>query len=361
MSAVKSRTGRQWPDLASIVDPMVESFMQQTATPGAIVSVQIEGNTAYEKGYGQATDGGPLPNSDTAFQIDSLSKALTGIAVLRLLELGGITSLDDPLGLYVKTLPNGVSISFWSGITIRQLLGMASGIPDQGSSTDTYAQILESIANQTSFSPGTCYEYSNPNYMLLGMVIDAVHYDGCDYATFLRRYVLDAFGLGPDIGLLEESQVAHPAQRSENGTWVAGWRSPLCGYSAGGLCSTMRDLEIFAGALGQREVLSPAVYDLLWNRYALTGPCDCVRGGITAVTPFGCGWSVSLSPTGAPQQVAKNGGGYDWGSQITIHLADYVRQIPAVSMCAMINAATGADTLVNPILAAIVQAIAPTG
>jgi CubicO group peptidase (beta-lactamase class C family) len=350
-------------DLAKVVDPLIVDFMTTNKTQGAIVSIQIHGQTEFVKGYGNASRVGGTPHRHTAFQIDSLTKAFTGIAVLRLLEFGGISTLDDPIGLYVKELKSELSMpGDWSGITIRQLLAMVSGIPDAGNDDDTYLQVLQSISNdKLHFATGTCYEYSNPNYMLLGMLIDNIRYDGCDYAAFVRRHVLDAFRLSRNTGLLEKNQVSDPSESSNNGTWVSDWRSPQCGYSAGGFCSTMHDLETLAGALSRREVLSPTTYDLMWTRCAMTGvPCTPTGGKTEAVTPFGCGWTVE--PGGAPEQVAKNGAGYNWGAQITMHLPNRLAKIPPVSVCAMTNTAgSHANTLVKPIIATVVKAVTPGG
>jgi CubicO group peptidase (beta-lactamase class C family) len=110
---------------------------------------------------------------DTVFDIGSISKQFTATAVL-LLAGAGTLSLDDPLAKHLGGLPA------WSHrVTLAQLMHHTSGIPDyqqrlldEGhpvSEPTTQQQALQTLAavRRLAFSPGSAWEYSNSNYLLL--------------------------------------------------------------------------------------------------------------------------------------------------------------------------------------------------
>ena len=112
---------------------LVANLMSESLSPGVELSIQKDGKTIYEAGYGAIAKKGPRskvsPGPNTRFQIDSLTKTFTAIAVLRLMEQGKV-DLDQPMGKYVW-LPN----PSWRNIPVRSYLGMITGIPD-GSTTN---------------------------------------------------------------------------------------------------------------------------------------------------------------------------------------------------------------------------------
>ena len=183
--------------------------------------------------YGAATVGGEAPTASTSFQIDSLTKAFTAFAVLRLYEEGKIPKLTDPIGKYMTDLPNPA----WAPIQVNQLLAMVSGIPDSGSATQPYTESLQSIAGEPlMFAPGSQYFYSNSNYFLLGQLVDTV---AGSYRKYVHTKVLNEFGM-PDTELIPFERATDPATPYMNGAAVA-WRNPDCGYSAGGFASRLAE------------------------------------------------------------------------------------------------------------------------
>ena len=134
-------------------------------------------------------DGVTLESQDTVFDLGSVSKTFTAVAVLQLAEKGKI-KLDDTLDKYFPEYETG------SKITIDNLLHMRSGIPDYNNNPDPFWNISgEDAANQKlsdvyfdrisdeeflqalyqaplGFEPGTQYEYSNTNYHLLAFIIE---------------------------------------------------------------------------------------------------------------------------------------------------------------------------------------------
>lgn len=149
--------------------------------PGCSAAVGVEGKVVWTgvAGLANISDGAKI-TADTVFDIASVSKQFTASAVL-LLAAAGNLALDDPLGRYMPEMPP------WAAdVSLAQLMHHTSGIPDyvgmlqeQGFSyadRTTEAQALQALANtpELVFTPGSRFEYSNSNYLLLGEVVHRV-------------------------------------------------------------------------------------------------------------------------------------------------------------------------------------------
>ena len=146
--------------------------------PGCSAAVGVEGAVVWvgARGIADIATGAPI-TTDTAFDIASVSKQFTATAVL-LLAGGGQLALDDTLAVHVAGLPP------WAGtITVAQLMHQTSGIPDylglledEGytlADRTTNADAVRALAavDELNFEPGTAFEYSNSNYVLLAEVV----------------------------------------------------------------------------------------------------------------------------------------------------------------------------------------------
>jgi D-alanyl-D-alanine carboxypeptidase len=151
------------------------------SVPSVIVGVRNPKGT-WTKAYGLADIATKTPSSPNMYQrIGSVTKTFVATAVLQLADKGKL-SLDDPIDDYVAGVPGG------SRITLRELIAMTSGLPsysdDPQWTSDQLSDPAEPWTPQqllavaysmpTSFSPGTSFQYSNTNYILLGLVIEQV-------------------------------------------------------------------------------------------------------------------------------------------------------------------------------------------
>jgi D-alanyl-D-alanine carboxypeptidase len=329
--------------LGECIDATVAAFKEVPGgVNGLMLSVQSAGATVYRKGYGVIRIGGPLPTACNSFQIDSLTKAFTAFAVLRLYQDGTIGALTDPLEKYLPVLPT----PHWANIQIDQLLAMASGIPDISSGTLSYQEALLQVATMgLKFAPGERYDYSNSNYFLLGELVDALSRSS-DYATYAKTHVLDAFGM-PNTGLFDEASAVDPATPYMQGMTNDPWRNPQCGYSAGGFASTMTDLEAFAVGIDRRLVLDADLYRAMWINFTLNA------GGQGL---FGYGWAVTTAANGR-KRVQKNGGGYGWSSAVAYTPTDDAAPTasPSASVCVMMNGTGDANALVDDLLTKVIE------
>jgi CubicO group peptidase (beta-lactamase class C family) len=151
----------------------------------------------------------------TTMMAYSMSKTITAVAVLQLVEAGRV-GLDDPVERSLGPLPYG------SSITVRQLISHTSGIPnpiplrwvhpaEQHESFDenaAFAAVLHAHP-RLSFEPGTKFTYSNIGYWLLGRVVERA--SGEAFPSYVTEHILRPLAVGPgEIGYV----VADPAHHA---------------------------------------------------------------------------------------------------------------------------------------------------
>jgi len=179
-------------DLQGVLDAYV---VEHHLAPSISAAVLVPGVGAWygASGFADTADEvGATP--DTVYAVGSITKTFLAALILRLVE-EGFLRLDDPAADHLGP----VAGSKTNGATVRQLLGMRSGID---SYTDHFDQSLDtaySIADLVDlvgpphFAPGQEFEYSNTNYLLLGLIAEVV--TGGPLSELLHEYLIDRFDL----------------------------------------------------------------------------------------------------------------------------------------------------------------------
>jgi D-alanyl-D-alanine carboxypeptidase len=173
------------PPAASRIDEVVHAVMQEQHIAGLSLGVARRGRLLFLQGYGYrnvprhaAADG------YTIYRIGSITKQFTAALVLDDATHGQI-ALDAPIGAYV----GGLSPTD-AAVTVQQLLAQTSGIP---SFTDPGATLESALAAPLAFAPGTAWQYSNTNYVLLGKALAGVAQR--PYAQLLERTIVAPLSL----------------------------------------------------------------------------------------------------------------------------------------------------------------------
>ncbi|HEX8753259.1 MAG TPA: serine hydrolase domain-containing protein [Solirubrobacterales bacterium] len=254
----------------------VRTVMSEEGIPGAIVGVWQRGRAPVVEAFGSRTVdlaagqvGPPDMSPDLLMRIGSETKTFTATAVLQLVGEGRV-GLEDPISRYVKGVPNG------GAITVRELGDMRSGLVDF---TDNEAWEAEYLAAPThdwkprqllaasfslppSFPPGQGYEYSNTNYVLLGLLVEAV--TGERIARYVERHILRPLHMEHTF---VPSGATFPRPHADGYTVqpledrlvnATGWNFSWA-WSAGTMVSDLHDLRIWARALATGTLLKPAV------------------------------------------------------------------------------------------------------
>lgn len=200
------------------LDREVEEFMKARAVPGTSLAVLRDGKLLYAKGYGFADREKKTPVSTrTRFRIASLSKPITALAAIRLMEERKLT-LDgravDLLPQQLRDQAQAAKDPRWKQVTVEQLLHHTGGW-DRGKSFDPMfhtgeiarklklrhpprpSEVIRYMLDQPlDFDPGTQYAYSNFGYCILGRIIERLTGDG--YEEAVRKLLLrplDAAGM----------------------------------------------------------------------------------------------------------------------------------------------------------------------
>lgn len=196
-------------------DREMAAFMKPREIPGGALAVVKDGRLVFAKGYGYANREKEIATTpETLFRIASISKPVTGVAVMKLVEEGKL-SLEDKAFDYIDLKP---VVAFGKKpdprlkeITIRQLLQHTGGWDRDASfdpmfRSDRIARMVgvERPANAEAvtrymlgkpldFEPGQQYAYSNFGYCVLGRIIEKV--TGNPYAEYVKQSVLNPMGI----------------------------------------------------------------------------------------------------------------------------------------------------------------------
>ncbi len=308
------------------IDQLVQQLQTQNHIAGIGVAIVQNGKVTLAKGYGLATVSGNVSvDANTTFEIGSCTKSFTTFALMRifddpsLIKKPGITKLDldQPASAYLVGSPNITMPAEWSGITVRQLLSMTSGIPDGSSNTQPWQTVVAAAAKKPlSFPPGTGYCYSNPGFMIIGEIIQQL--TGTDYPTFMANQVFGPLGMTRTFIHLPTNTPANLATGYQwNGTaWaVQSPRSPLSSFSSGAVITTASDMATWLAALAGQKVLSAAAYGQIWN------PVLYPNG---KSSQWGLGWNVEISTTPKYTIYRKDGGLPGFAAMMSIYAGDGV-------------------------------------
>lgn len=207
-------------------DTGITRFLARAGIPGAAVAVSKDGRLVYARGFGYAdTEAGTPVQPDSRFRIASISKSITGVAVMKLVE-DGLLELDQPAFPLLSDLQPAAGATEdprLSDVTVRDLLQHSGGWDRDGTGYDPMFDAVN-IANAMGttrpadcettirymrgrpldFTPGSKYSYSNFGYCVLGRVIERV--TGEDYEAYVDDLLTEAGITDMDLGhsLLED-------------------------------------------------------------------------------------------------------------------------------------------------------------
>jgi len=203
-----------------------------------------------------------IPNTPEAkFRLGSLTKQFTATLVLQLQQDGKL-NIADPVSKYLPDSPKT-----WEKITLANLLGHTSGIPNftNDKSFQTWAQtprttqeLMAFFSDKSlDFEPGSKFDYSNSNFEVLGAVIEKV--SGKKYGNLLHERIFDPLGMkdsGLDADDLLLPKRAEGYMPGKDGLIVARSESMTFPWAAGSIYSTTGDLLIWERGLFGGKVLS---------------------------------------------------------------------------------------------------------
>jgi len=284
------------------LDAYVQQQMRRLNMPGAALAVVEDERIVHTRGFGRARPGGGAPSLRTPFVLGSTTKSFTALAVMQLVEAGKI-ELDAPVRRYLpwfRVADRRASAQ----ISVRHLLNQTSGLPqlpgllaltdfdDSPAATERQARALASV--ELSHPPGSAFEYSNANYNVLGLIVEAA--SGESYADYVQTHIFDPLGMSHSFTSLAAAKrdglavghrhwFTHPVA-------VPRLRMPRGSLPSGQLISCAEDMgryliaHLDGGRYGSVQLLSSAGIDEL-HRAAV----ENTTLGITV--KYGMGWFVT--------------------------------------------------------------------
>ena len=207
-------SGQPVPSLGQL-DTIMQQYMTQYNSPGANLSVSVDGRLVFARGYGYAnTTTGEFVQPDSRMRLASNSKPFTAAAIYKLIEQGKLTLATKPFATILNDLtpPAGTTEDpRILNITIQNLLEHKAGYDDgagypfdpvndyptnraaaaaaglTGQATTPKALVSYELGVQLQHDPGTTYAYSNLGYLTLGYIIERV--SGMPYATYVEQNI----------------------------------------------------------------------------------------------------------------------------------------------------------------------------
>ena len=278
--------------------------------PGIWVGIWSADAGQYSAAYGQAELGAAAAGVDDHGRIGSVTKTFTATAVLQLVDSGEL-ALDDTIGDVLPDL--AAAHPDIADITVDQLLGMQSGIPDyantglvivdvvENPTTELTAdEIIEQVLTELELEPAGTGGYSTTNYLILGEMLEAidgrpVHEIINDVAT-AAGLTSSALGAPGDNSMPDPSSHGYVMQAGaaslaeigatvEPGTDVTDW-TVSWGGAGGGMYSTIADLGLWAASGSGTSLLSD---ELIAQRLTTRPTVEGLDYGL-GIIDFGNGW-----------------------------------------------------------------------
>ena len=322
-SSAATTTMVQAPGYATELEPVLQDLVTSMGLPSAVVAVRSStfGDATFEFGTRELGRDDP-PTTTDHYRIGSLTKTMTATIILQLAEEGQL-ALDDPISKYQPGVPNG------DNITIANLLDMRSGLygydldpgflravddePERIWSPDDVLEI--GYSKPALFAPGTAYDYSNTNYVLLGLAME--HITGKTASELFQERLFDPLGMdntklptlddasipsasangymyasaektgSPDSALTPEQQAAAADGELLPTDWSAS--NPSWAWTAGSVISTADDIVVWAKAVVDGDLLNTQTQA---RRMASYQPLDPTR-------PDGTGYGSGMLSAGS--------------------------------------------------------------
>lgn len=169
------------------IDRFVEQAMAAQRTPGMALALVDRRGVLTVRSYGYAELERRLPvTADTRFEIGSISKSFTAIALLQEVEAGRL-DLRRPVQQY---LPWFTPATRWRPVTPHDLLTHTAGLPaDRDDVPSSPAQAYAARERTLGSAPGTHWAYSNIGYQILGVLLEKL--TGMPYAAVIQGRILD--------------------------------------------------------------------------------------------------------------------------------------------------------------------------
>ena len=240
-------------DLAALTDSYIAGLAPSRHFRGNILVLK-NGKALVRKSYGLADESWTIPNQESSrFEIASVTKQFTAVAILQLQEAGKL-SVQDPISRFYRQSP-----ATWQAITIEQLLTHTSGLPNNELKDFTKGvavpyspdELISTFRNRPLVAvPGTKWAYTNTEYYLLAYVIEKL--SGQAYGEYLSDHIFKPLGMAHSEVASTRAVIPKMSEgyTRENGRLrYRDYFDRSLEIGAGGIVTTIDDLVLWNAAL----------------------------------------------------------------------------------------------------------------
>jgi CubicO group peptidase (beta-lactamase class C family) len=264
-------------EISREIETYLDQLVAQDNFSGTILLAK-DGVPFFKKAYGLASRGYNVPNRlDTKFNLGSMNKMFTSVAIAQLAEQGKLSFTDT----IAKLLPDYPNKEIAAKVTVHHLLTHTSGLGNyfngkfMETSKDRFRTIKDFLTlfvnEPLQFEPGAKWQYSNAGFMVLGAIVEKV--SGQNYFDYVREHIYKPAGMLNTDAYEMDSDTPNMAigytRMGPNGPVPDGPRRTnlflhsFKGGPAGGGFSTVEDLHRFAVALNAHKLLSQKYTDII--------------------------------------------------------------------------------------------------
>ena len=295
--------------------------------PGGTVLIMKGDSVLYQNSWGIAdTELNTTIDANTFFNIASVSKQFTAVAIMKLHQEGKLDiykSIYDVHPSVNKFLPKKKKP--FTDITVKDLMAHSSGIPDSRPRTDRNFMLtatdMESLQymkdlKELNFTPGTEYEYMNPTFQLLYIMIEAA--SGMPFEQYMREMIFTPAGMEETLYFQADREIprmAHgyvteddnaPAETKQFRQYDYGEETFFATKADGGIYTSTHEFVQWEKALRNNLFMTPAM------TAEAHGPVTKITGSTFSSyqnrpnTSYGYGWFIEDNP-GMPRKVYHTG------------------------------------------------------
>lgn len=240
-------------------------------SPGVVVIAMKEGEIVHLKAYGLANLETKKPVTiESVFDMASVSKQMTAVAVLTLVEAGKV-ELDEPVKTYISDFAVKKK---GRAVTVRDLLQMTSGLDDY-STDDWENKEFSQLTLETHLewlndtepvaAPGTTFKYNNTNYVLLAQIIERV--SGKPFSQYMKEKIFTPAGMKNSfvmdkLGMKYANAVT--GYKGEKAPFVKS-HLPVQIPGDGNVYATIADMAAWTNALRTNKLIGPKMRQTAWS------------------------------------------------------------------------------------------------
>jgi len=311
-------------DVSAKLDTLVSAYTNQYKFNG-VVFVAKGGNILLKKGYGYKDFAKKkLNDANGIFQLGSVTKQFTSTVILKLQEQGKL-SVQDKLSKYIPDFPSG------NQVTIDNMLSHTSGIYNYTNDNRflnneslkhvEWSRLIALIESKPlGFKPGSKFEYSNSNYVILGHIIEKV--TGKKYEDVVREFIFTPLQMthsGFDFkDLTDTNKVVGYLVLDKSLQVVAPVVDSSASFAAGAMYSTVDDMYKWDRSLYNSPIINKASLQAAFKPH---------------LSKYGYGWVIDT--LNGKQTIGHNGGIFGFTS-------DFLR-IPQDDICIILLCNKGSD------------------